>query len=465
MSARRCHRKLSSYFVLICICWLGCMLLTACGGSSGGGGGPVDDPPVDPPDTEPVWQPAQVLSTIVSSGTSIRVVARAEDDNLVHLAYFDNVDDDAQTAELFYSKIQLSEDGFDLIEQGTQLTAIDNSSTLEMAFDTSSSPVLTYRGGEELSFCTKKQSDIMIRMQGNNGWDEYMAAMGYNPRSPAEPLQDGMVGDVSTIAIDSQNRAHIIYTFLYEGCDSINHGFPDLRYVRVDASDPNGDPIVEETIQGNDYPNFNVVGSEGHNSAGHYGDIVLDSEDRPLVFYGEQKSEHNSVIKHDHGLRFATKDEVSGEWSLEWIEADVHVADISAAVASDGTVGVAYALVLDEEDEANKRHVLKYAERDADGNWHSEIADNTASVGTHCSLAFSADNEPLIAYYAIKTHTQYDLQDLRFAWRSNGTWDQDPVAQAGDVGWYNNLWVDSAGLPHIITHKRSPKEIRHYVRR
>jgi hypothetical protein len=447
------------------LCISASLLSVACGGGSSGGSGPESSPNTDPPVTEATWQQAQVLTTISSSGTSIRVVSKAEEDNLVHMAYYDNVDDDAQTAELFYAKIQLNEDDIDLIEQSTQLNVLDNSNTLEMAFDTSNTPVLTYRGGEELSLCSKKQSDIMMLMPGNGGWDEYMAAMGYNPRNPAEPLQDGMVGDVSAIAIDSQNRAHIIYTFLYEGCDSYNHAYPDLRYVRIDASNPDGTQVEEETVHGNDYPSFNVVGSDGHNSAGHYGEIVLDSEDRPLVFYAEKESEHNSVVQYNRGLRFATRDEGSGEWTLEWIEPDVDVAAISAAVAADGTVGVAFALILNNEDERYKRHVLKYAQLNVDGNWVVEIVDNTASVGTHCSLAFSADNEPLIAYYAIKSHTQYDLNDLRFAWRDNDTWEQEPVAQAGDVGWYNNLWVDSEGYPHIITHKRSPKEIRHYVKR
>jgi hypothetical protein len=466
MSAKKSLRKHNKFLGLLWCCILTGLVLGACGGGSSGGGSNGGDGGTNPPTTtEPTWQPADILSTVNSSGTSARVVAMPEGADLLHLAHFDKIDDENSTVEFHYLKIQLGETGPELLEEDTTHASIDNDRTLEMALDVSMTPLITYRGGSGLNFCTQQQSDLMISMPSTNGWDEYTAAMGYNPRSPAEILQDGMVGDLSAIAVDSQNRAHIIYTFLYEGCDSINHKFHDLRYVRIDASAPGGELVEEEIIQENDYPSFNEVGSDGHNSVGHHGDIVLDADEHPLVFYGEIMSDHNSVVNHDYGLRVAAKDGTTDEWAYEWVEKDVDVKAISAAVAQDGTVGVAYAILLEDEDEIYSRYLLKYAERDTQGDWNLNLADETASVGTHCALAFSTDNEPLIAYYAIKSHSQSDLNELRFAWRSSGSWQQETVASAGDIGRYNNLWVDANGYPNIVTYKSSSKEIRHYVKR
>jgi hypothetical protein len=148
---------------------------------------------------------------------------------------------------------------------------------------------------------------------------------------------------------------------------------------------------------------------------------------------------------------------------VEWVEQDVEVKAISAAVSSDGTIGVAYAVYL-EEDDLN-RHELRYAHRDINGVWHPVVVDSSASVGTHCSLAFTNSGEPCIAYYTIKSHTGTTLQyRLRFASHGASGWAHENVELSGNVGNFNNLWFDSKDAPHIVTYDDSTNEILHLVK-
>ena len=137
---------------------------------------------------------------------------------------------------------------------------------------------------------------------------------------------------------------------------------------------------------------------------------------------------------------------------------------LSASVsAQDGTIGVAYAVDTEEDDLAYK--MLKYAVRTGSGEWDIVVVDESASVGTYCSLTYNADGDPLIAYYAIQSHTGRRLENLKLARRTDTGWELETVAEAGNVGRDNTLWVDSTGAPHIVTYNDTTNEILHYVYR
>jgi hypothetical protein len=149
---------------------------------------------------------------------------------------------------------------------------------------------------------------------------------------------------------------------------------------------------------------------------------------------------------------------------VEALEDYETVMAISAAVSpADGTIAVAYAVETEENDHTYV--MLKYAYRDTDGNWHPVVVDESASVGTYCSLAFAPNGEPVIAYHAIKSHAGYDLNDLKLAWRKASGWERETVAQAGIVGKDNTLWIDVDGAPNIVTYNDTTNEILYYVKR
>jgi hypothetical protein len=456
MSARKFLRSRSKYLDALVIGCIGGMLLLACGGGSSGGGG--EEAP--PPNTEAQWYKS-VIGNVASDGVSVNLVAKPEGDDTIHIAYYDNSGDDTYYGGIQYAKAMISGNEATVVDSYPNLNIVDNSATLDLALDSQGIPLVVYRGGSGLTFCQGEQADVSVSKPGSTAWDEYTAAIGYVQRNPAPQLQDGKSGTESAIAIDSSGNAHIVFTFRYEGCETINHNYPDLRYVQVDSSNPVSEREDEETVHGNIYPDFNVV--EENNSVGFYCDLVLDAQEQPLAFYAENKE----VIGTSNGIHMAWREGTPPEWSFEWVEAledDETVMAISAAVSPlDGTIGVAYAVETEEDGLSYK--MLKYAYRDADGVWYPTIVDESASVGTYCSLAFSPTGEPVIAYHAIQSHTGYDLNDLKLAWKKSGTWERETVAQAGIVGKNNTLWIDADGAPNIVTYNDTTNEILYYVKR
>lgn len=459
MSARRSLRKRNKYPYLLCMLCFSFMLLTACGGSSGGGGGGDEDSD-DPTPTEAQWHKS-VIGDVVSDAISTKLVAKPAGDDTVHIAYYDNSGDEDLYGGIQYAEVQLNGNEASVVDDVENLTMIDNSATLDMALDTQGHPLVVYRGGSGLTFCQGEQADVMVSMPGVSSWDAYTAAIGYVERNPAPQLQDGKSGTESAIAIDSDNNVHIVFTFRYEGCETVNHNYPDLRYVRVDGSNPVSDREDEETVHGNIYPEFNVV--EENNSVGFFCDLVLDAQEQPIAFYAENKE----VIGTSNGIHMAFREGDPAEWTYEWVEEiedDEEIMAISGAVSpQDGTLAVAYAMEV--EDGGRRYILLKYAYRDTAGVWQTTIVDESASVGTHCSLSFSPDGQPVIAYYAIQSHSGYELDDLKLAWRKSTGWEIETVAEAGVVGKNNTLWVDSEGAPHVVTYNDSTNEILHYVKR
>ncbi len=91
--------------------------------------------------------------------------------------------------------------------------------------------------------------------------------------------------------------------------------------------------------------------------------------------------------------------------------------------------------------------------------WTVETVDDSVSCGSYCSLAFNSQGQPAIAYYEIRSHTGYTLQNLKFARYIGDTWQTERVAQSGDIGKFNNLWFDGNDRAHIGTYSASQDEI------
>jgi hypothetical protein len=469
MSARKSLRSRSKYLdalLIGCIGCIGCLLLLGCGGGSSGGGGNGEEDPS--PTTEAEWYKS-TISTVDYDIVSVHLVAQPEGDDTIHLAYYANSGDETYYGGIQYAKAMLSGNEATVVDSYTNVKMIDNSAALDLALDNQGQPLILYRGGSGRTFCQGEQASVSVTKPGSTGWEEYDAAIGYVERNPAPVLQDGKSGTESTIVIDSSGNAHILFTFRYEGCETINHNYPDLRYVQVDSRNPVSEPEDEETVHGNIFPSFNVV--EENNKVGFFCDVVLDNQERPLAFYSEEDNE--GIVATSNGLHMAWREGTPPEWRYEWVEEleDYEtVKAISAAVSPlDGTIGVAYA-VETEEDELSYI-MLKYAYRDTDGSWHPVVVDQTASVGTYCSLAFSPEGDPVIAYHAIQSHSGYDLYDLKLAWGKTSGWELETVAQAGVVGTNNTLWIDADGAPNIVTLKvnsidnEMTNEILYYVKR
>ncbi|MFA5794757.1 MAG: hypothetical protein WC980_06800 [Candidatus Brocadiia bacterium] len=207
----------------------------------------------------------------------------------------------------------------------------------------------------------------------------------------------GDVGYNTSIAIDSNNNAHISYYDL---------GYGDLKY----AVNETGDWVCT------------TIDSIG--DTGHYTSIALDANNKAHISYFD----NNNKI-----LRYATN--VSGSW---------------VCVTVDPTYNVGYmtSIALDSN---NKAHIsyynltngdLKYA-NNALGAWVCATVDSADDVGYYTSIAVDSNNKVHISYQ------DYTNKDLKYATNASGSWVCATVDSDGLVGDSTSIDIDSGNKAHI----------------
>ena len=183
--------------------------------------------------------------------------------------------------------------------------------------------------------------------------------------------------------------------------------------------------------------------------------LVLDAAEEPIAFYAV-KADQTNFGDQTSGLRVAQRTS-DGTWQLDWVDEDCEVVALSAArFSGDGTLAAAYA--VKENNGVNTVYYLKYAVF-KNNSWTVETVDDSVSCGSYCSLAFDSQGQPAIAYYEIRSHTGYTLQNLKFSRYTGGTWQTEQVAKSGDIGKFNNLWFDGSDRAHIATYSASQNEV------
>jgi hypothetical protein len=291
----------------------------------------------------------------------------------------------------------------------------------------------------------------MISLAENGSWNEYLGAMGFVHRNPV--LTDGLAGADTDVVVDSHGDVHLCYQFSYEGCDAMNHNYPDLRYVKRERGLLNDESSInEETIEGSLFPAFDY-GIQ--NSVGYHCQLLLDASEKPVAFYAVAADQTN-FGDQTQGLRAARRTG-DGTWQLEWVEENCEVVALSAARSEvEDTLAVAYA--VKENNGVNTVYYLKFAQF-KNGYWQVETVDDSVSCGSYCSLAFNSSGQPAIAYYEIRSHTGRALQNLKFAQMAGNAWQTEQVALSGDIGKYNNLWFDGNDRARITTYSASQDKI------
>jgi hypothetical protein len=416
-----------------------------------GGGGDSDSSSNNPfVAEESAWQRTGIRSVNTTGLLIANLKVIADSSDRLHVVHYGDSGDDAYPYAIEHSVWDLSFRQLEPLAETVVVTTLDNSLTVDLALDNDGNPVLVYQGGE-FRECGAEQSDVMISLEENGSWQEYLAAIGFVHRNPA--LTDGLAGADADVVVDSQGDVHVCYQFSYEGCDAMNHNYPDLRYVKRERAQlNNASSITEETIEGSLFPAFDY-GIQ--NSVGYDCQLVLDGAEAPVAFYAV-KADQTNFGDQTSGLRVARR---SGEgvWQPDWVDEDCEIVALSAArFVGDDTLAVAYA--VKENNGVNTVYYLKYAVFQ-NNTWTVETVDDSVSCGSYCSLAFNSQGQPAIAYYEIRSHTGYTLQNLKYARYIDDTWQTEMVAQSGDIGKFNNLWFDSDDRAHIGTYSASLNEI------
>ncbi len=418
-------------------------LLAACGG----GGSNTNDPVVT--DSVPQWT-SETIKIIAAGGLlSPQIKAAPAGDGLVHFFYFVDLDSSAyDIRHLVWDPNSNS----NVIDESALAASVDNCGSLGFSLNDSEA-VIAYQGGEERLGGVEVQSDAMFSVKTDD-WQEYTGAIGFVERNPY--FQDGFAGVDLTVATDSQGGIHLAYQFHYEGIDAHNSNFPDLKYVYYPAGDFTI-PAVEETVEGNEYSGIN--GDE--NNVGDHCNILLTADSTPVVFYYAELSDIDNAEK---GLRLAVKE--GDTWLPEWVDRHdygnsyrgIEVGAISAAVAADGTIGVAYYVKKVFEDDDLEAHLRYASKKPGEIDWQVEIVDEATIGGNYCSLAFDNESKPAIAYYDSRSHSGYTRENLKLAINDGTSWVLENVLTAGSIGKYNSLWFKD-GQPQIATYSETDKAI------
>ncbi|MEH6346029.1 MAG: hypothetical protein V7785_13140 [Bermanella sp.] len=327
---------------------------------------------------------------------------------------------------------------------------------------------LAYRGGIEKA-CNggKVLADAMFNVFDGINWTEYQGAVGYVERS-AGPLLDGHAGASADIAIDTLGNVHLIYQFSYEGCDATNFAYPDLFYAKKEPNqflnDGRSDAEIEEQVSGNGY----LDGNNFQNNTGSITDIIIDNNDNPVIFYYAQ------AAIGEKGLYVAFKQDDA--WIQEPINTQCSVRDVAASINDQGDMFVAY--VADAcENGGDTRFSLRFSKKlqfKDDGTqvgdiiitdpvWEDSAIEEGVYVGgtgRHLDMTIDTNNRPALVYYELQAYQGSAKRDLKLATFSDD-WQVSRLllAEEGDIGQYNKVWLGENEKLHVATYSQSQKSI------
>ena len=180
---------------------------------------------------------------------------------------------------------------------------------------------------------------------------------------------------------------------------------------------------LEELVD--DYNVYGAGGADVVSQMGYGCKLILDGQDNPAIVY-VGTPDQDGQGEDRTSLRMARKE--GDQWLVEIIEIleEWKVESLSAAIATDGTIGVAY--FMEELDDTSYPDHLRYAYRQPDGEWVIDIVDISSHCGDYPSLAFDANSRPVIAYYDIHANTgsYRPREDLKLARFENDRWEKRP---------------------------------------
>jgi len=338
------------------------------------------------------------------------------------------------------------------------ITTVNHSDHISLGQDNLNRLYLAYRGGE-VKACNgaKVLADTMFSVFDGVNWQEYLGAQGYVERS-AGPFENGHAGSNVKLAVDSNANVHMIYQFMYEGCDATNFAFPDLFYVHKQPFQfdmDNRQPAdIEEQVSGNDY----TTGGNFQNDTGTITDLVMDQNDHPVVFYYEQ----NATL--GKGLFVSYKS--NGQWLKEPINKDCIVSDVSAAT-DNGNLYVAY-VAQSCDDDTDTRFSLRFAKKELNdqtqpATWQDSYLEEgvlVGGLGRHLDMTLDDVGRPVIAYYELATYGEVELNKLKLI-RFDESWQVSKtlLSQGLQLGLHNKVWLAQDGKLNVASYSAANSAI------
>ncbi len=424
-------------------------------------------------DTETYWPAQAFLSPQRDGLMSANLSAVMDAQDRIHVIYYEATEEKNEHAQALYNlqyRVWHTQSRQWLTESAETIVQSYHTDRISLALDAQGKPFVSFRGGNAKA-CNGGvvESDAMFATKEGDAWQVYQGAIGYVERS-AGPLLDGHAGGKAHIALDSAGNVHLIYQFLYEGCDENNFRYPDLFYAQKTpqqfAQDNRRDADIEEQVSGNDYEQ----GGNYQNTTGYVADLIINQDDQPLVFY---YADHAGAL--GEGLYMGYR-EADGSWHTEIVLEGCEVYDVVAGQAENGDLHAFY--VVDDcaanvsryEDD---RFVLMHSTKRATANgntdqsltepeaatakWQTGYVINQVYVGgihRHLAMTFNRFNQPQVAFYELQTYAGNELKNLvSVALNEAGTqYLRSDVAKWQDIGQYSQMLTDSQGDVYVISY-------------
>ena len=347
---------------------------------------------------------------------------------------------------------------------------------MALAIDGQNQLYVSYRGGKNRA-CRggTVPSDAMFSVFDGTQWTEYTGAIGYVERAGGA-LLDGYAGPHTDLVVDGEDNVHMIYQFLYEGCDATSAAYPDLFYASKMpsqfANDNRSDAEIEEQVSGNDADN----GGTFQNYTGEVSNIILDADGNPLVFYYSEDS-----TRSNYGLFMGYRDD-ENNWITEAIRKNCKVVDISAGLAPNGDIHVAYVIDVCNDETGDSKFSLRHARKqpsvvvETEGGdpivvfeteWENGyVVDDiyVGGTGRHLSMVMNKNGLPQIAYFELQTYDDKDLKNLKsIEVTIDGRYLKDDIARWNDIGRYNKMLTDQDGEIYVLSYDSESHSIHLFV--
>lgn len=440
----------------------------------------VDPNPGELTDNETYWEEFKLIEPKRNGLMNPYFDAVIDSDKNIHIVYYSvsaQAESDSDLLyDLNYAIWNSATQEFSPHPTAPIITTQNHSDRIALAMDGQNQLYVSYRGGG-IRACEggEKPGDAMFSVFDGTQWTEYTGAIGFVERSGGA-LQDGHAGNNTDLVVDEEGNTHIIYQFLYEGCDATNFSYPDLFYAgkmpSQFESDVRSDADIEEQVSGNDADN----GGTFQNKTGDVTDIILDANGNPLVFYYSEDS-----TRTGYGLFMGYRDE-ENNWITEAIREDCKVEDISAGLAPNGDIHVAYVIEICNDETGDSKFSLRHARKLApkevepeDGgpaeiiefeweNGYIEDGIQVGGIGRHLSMVMNKNGLPQIAYFELQSYADQDLQNLTSVEVNvQGTYTHKDISRWNDIGRYNKMITDQDGEIYVLSYSTDGHSIHLFI--
>lgn len=314
----------------------------------------------------------------------------------------------------------------------------------------------------------------------------------------------GNVGLFNSIAVDSENKAHVSYSSLDNGslkyatnakgvwetcfvddetgmCTSIAVDSKDG--IHISYSGPTGSTLEYATNKSGVWETTTVDSEFGHwfqntsiavdadintyiayfdfdsadlryatNAAGAWATYIIDS----VGWVGEDPSievDKDGIVHVAYGdesngnLKYARNDGES--WTISVVASSIGyhaIQDTSIAVDSNGKIHISYCDMAYCE--------LKYA-TNTGGSWEVVTVDNSSRVGRFSSIALDSSDHVHISYF------DCDNGNLKYATNASGGWANYTVEPLGPIWGHSSIAVDSYDRVHISCYDYADGELKY----